>query len=113
MLLAVAVVSYAVLPTELAPGNSFLKIFDDLTFVMLDLVLFSLVVLTFTIFAGGRISKWLMILGGASVLYVFGDEDYLLLIANGSYYNGSYNDLIFLLAYIAFAFAFYVHRREW
>jgi hypothetical protein len=113
ILLAVALVMYAVVPTELATGHSFLKVFDDLTFVLLDLVLFSLVVLTFTIFAGGRISKWLLILGGASVLYVFGDEDFLILTANGSYYNGSYNDLIFLLAYITFAFAFYVHRREW
>jgi len=111
--LAFAVVSYTVLPTELAAGGTLLQTLDDLSFIILDLVMLSLVVLTFTIFVGGRISKWLMVLGGAAVLYVIGDEDFLIQTANGTYYNGSYNDLIFLLAYLTFALAFYLHRREW
>ena len=111
--LAVVVVTYAVLPAELATGGSLIKILDDLAFILLDLLLFSLVVLTFTIFAGGRISKWLVAMGLASLLYVVGDEDFLVQTANGTYYNGSYNDLIFLLAYTTYALAFYIHRREW
>jgi hypothetical protein len=113
MALAASAVYYTVLPTVLAAAGTTLQVLDDLTFVSLDLVMLTLVVLTFTIFVGGRISKWLMVLGGAAVLYVIGDEDFLIQTANGTYYNGSYNDLIFLLAYLTFALAFYLHRREW
>jgi hypothetical protein len=111
--LAAGAVYYTVLPSVLASANTTLQILDNLTYVTLDLVLLTLVVLTFTIFVGGRISRWLVFLGGASVLYVVGDEDFLIQTANRTYYNGSYNDLIFLLAYLTFALAFYLHRREW
>lgn len=113
MALAATAVYYTVLPTVLPSAGTTLRLLDNLTFVSLDLVMLSLVVLTFTIFVGGRISRWLVFLGGASVLYVIGDEDFLIQTANGTYYNGSYNDLIFLLAYLTFALAFYLHRREW
>ena len=112
MALVAAVVYYTVLP-DAAAGQTLLQTLDNLTFVSLDLVLLTLVVLTFTIFVGGRMSRWLVCLGAASVLYVIGDEDFIIQTATGAYYNGSYNDLIFLLAYLTFALAFYLHRREW
>jgi len=113
MVLAAAAVYLTVLPTEAAAGRTFLETIDNMTFVLLDLAFLSLVVLTFTIFVGGRISKWLVVMGGAAVLYVIGDEDFMIQTATGTYYNGSYDDLIFLLAYLTFALAFYLHRREW
>ena len=113
MVLAAAAVYFTVLPTEVAAGRTLLETIDNMTFVFLDLVFLTLVVITFTIFMGGRISKWLMFMGGAAVLYVIGDEDFMIQTATGTYYNGSYNDLIFLLAYLTFALAFYLHRREW
>jgi len=113
MVLAATAVYLTVIPTEAAAGRTFLETIDDMTYVFLDLAFLSLVVLTFTIFVGGRISRWLVFMGGAAVLYVVGDEDFLIQTATGTYYNGSYNDLIFLLAYLTFALAFYLHRREW
>jgi hypothetical protein len=113
MALAATAVYYTVVPTVLASTSTMLQVLDNLTYVSLDLVMLTLVVLTFTVFVGGRMSRWLVFLGGASVLYVVGDEDFLIQAANGTYYNGSYNDLIFLLAYLTFALAFYLHRREW
>ncbi|HMD78880.1 MAG TPA: hypothetical protein VKF39_02735 [Nitrososphaerales archaeon] len=113
MVVAAAAVYFTVVPTEAAAGRTFLETLDNMTFILLDLAFLALVVLTFTIFVGGRISKWLAFVGVGAVLYVVGDEDFLIQTANGTYYNGSYNDLIFLLAYLTFALAFYLHRKEW
>jgi len=108
---AAIVVMATVIPTEVAANPTLVQSLDDLSFVILDLVLLSLTILSFVIFTGGTIAKWFVMFGVGSALYVVADEDYLILVNNGTYYNGSYNDLIFLLAYLTFAFAFYLHRR--
>ena len=119
--LAGAVVSIAIvgavalgleLPTELSRGLSPVNTLSDLAYPILDLALFSLTAFSLAIFLGGAISKWWILFGGASLLYVVGDEYFLFQIAVGTYYNGSVDDLFFILGYLTFALAFYAHRRE-
>jgi hypothetical protein len=109
---AVTVAMGMVVPSELSQGLSALNIMTDLAYPILDLVLFSLTILCLAIFVGGRISKWWYLFGGASLLYVIGDEYFLYQVAAGNYYNGSIDDLFFILGYLTFALAFYAHRRE-
>jgi hypothetical protein len=101
-----------VLPIELSTGPSLSQFITDMTYPVLDLVLFTLTVLSLAVFAGGRIAKWWMLFGAGSVMYVIADEYFLYQVAHGSYYNGSLDDLIFLLGYLTFALAFYAHRKE-
>ena len=84
----------------------------DMIYPTLDLTLLSLTILSLAIFIGGAIEKWWLFFGAGATLYVIGDEFFLYQVANGTYYNGSVDDLIFLLAYLTFALAFYVHRKE-
>ncbi|MGP8126145.1 MAG: hypothetical protein ACLQEQ_09855 [Nitrososphaerales archaeon] len=100
-----------VVPLELSTSPTFLKALTDLGYPILDLALFSLTVLALAIFITGSIANWWLLFGVGSVLYVIGDEFFLYQVAAGSYYNGSLDDLIFILGYLTFAFAFYVHRR--
>lgn len=101
-----------VLPVELSQNLGPLTVLTDLAYPVLDLALFSISVLCLAIFLGGSISKWWILFGGASLLYAVGDEYFLLQVSAGTYYNGSLDDLVFILGYLTFAFAFYVHRRE-
>ena len=110
--IAVALALSFVLPIELAQKHTISAFLTDMTYPVLDLVLLSLTVLSLAIFAGGTIAKWWVLFGIASALYVIGDEFFLYQVAQGSYYNGSVDDLIFLLGYLTFALAFYVHRKE-
>jgi len=110
--IAVALALAFVLPIELAQELSVTAFLTDMIYPVLDLVLLSLTVLSLAIFAGGTIARWWMLFGAASAIYVVGDEFFLYQVAQGSYYNGSVDDLIFLLGYLTFALAFYVHRKE-
>jgi len=110
--IAAALALSFVLPIEFEQGHTISVFLTDMTYPVLDLVLFSLTVLSLAIFAGGTIAKWWILFGIASALYVIGDEFFLYQVAQGSYYNGSVDDLIFLLGYLTFALAFYVHRKE-
>ena len=101
-----------VLPVELSKGLPMLNMVTDLTYPMLDLVLVSLTILSLAIFIGGTISRWWVTFGAASALYVIADEYFLYLVASNAYYNGSFDDLIFILGYLTFALAFFAHRRE-
>jgi len=101
-----------VVPTELSMNYPTTHVLTDLIYPVLDLTLLSAAILSVAIFIGGRIRKYWIVLSGAIVLYVLGDEFFLYQVANGSYYNGSVDDLLFLLGYLAFALAFYLHRRE-
>jgi len=101
-----------VIPVELSQNVSPLKFITDMSYPVLDLVLVSLSALSLAIFSGGRIAKWWMLFGAAATLYVIGDEYFLYQIAQGTYYNGSVDDLIFLLGYLTFAMSFYTHRKE-
>lgn len=109
---AVALALLFVLPVELAKSLSTINLLTDMLYPVLDLVLLSLAVLSLAIFVGGRIASWWVLFGAGATLYVIGDEFFLYQIAHGTYYNGSVDDLIFLLGYLTFAMAFYVHRKE-
>ena len=101
-----------VMPAELSKGLGPLNTFSDMIYPVLDLVLFSLTALCLAIFLGGRISRWWILFGAASLLYVVGDEYFLYQVAAGTYYNGSFDDMFFILGYLTFAIAFHAHRRE-
>jgi hypothetical protein len=109
---AVALALLFVLPVELAQNLSAINILTDMLYPVLDLVLLSLAVLSLAIFVGGRIARWWILFGAGATLYVIGDEFFLYQVAQGTYYNGSVDDLIFLLGYLTFAMAFYAHRKE-
>ena len=109
---AVVLAMGVVLPMELSQSLSAAQLIADLEYPILDLVLVSLTILLLTIFTGGSISKWWHLFGIASTLYVIGDEYFLYLVASGTYYNGSLDDLLFVLGYFTFALAFLTHRRE-
>jgi len=101
-----------VIPIELSIGNPPLETITDLIYPALDLVLFSLAVLSLAIFLGGTIGKWWILFVGAIILDIVADEYFLYLEAKGTYYNGSFDDLIYLWAYLIFALAFYIHKKE-
>ena len=101
-----------VIPVELGKNLSAINFLTDMMYPVLDLVLLSLALLSLAIFAGGRIANWWMLFGAGASLYVIGDEFFLYQVAHGTYYNGSIDDLIFLLGYLTFAMSFYVHRKE-
>ena len=108
---AVALAMAFVLPIEFAENEPALTVFTDLLYPILDLALFSLTVVALAIFIGGSISKWWVLFAAGSVLYVVGDEFFLYQVAAGTYYNGSIDDLLFILGYLTFALAFYTHRK--
>jgi len=101
-----------VLPVELGQNLSAINFLTDMIYPVLDLVLLSLAVLSLAIFAGGSIAKWWMLFGAGASLYVIADEFFLYQVAHGTYYNGSIDDLIYLLGYLTFAMSFYTHREE-
>ena len=81
-----------VIPTELKMANPPIVTVTDLTYPALDLVLFSLAVLSLAIFLGGSIGKWWIMVVGAIILDIVADEYFLYLEAKGTYYNGSFDD---------------------
>ena len=101
-----------VIPLELSMNYPAIKIATDMIYPVLDLTLLSAAILSIAIFIDGTIGRYWGVLAGGIILYVLGDEFFLYQVANGSYYNGSVDDLFFLLGYLAFALAFYIHRRE-
>lgn len=109
---AVVLALIFILPVELAQNLAPVQFLTDMVYPVLDLALLSLAVLSLSIFFGGSIAKWWIIFGVGAGLYVIADEFFLYQIANGTYYNGSVDDLIFLLGYLTFALAFYAHRKE-
>jgi hypothetical protein len=109
---AIALALIFILPVELAQSLTPVQFLTDMIYPLLDLTLLSLAVLSLSIFIGGSIAKWWMIFGVGAALYVIADEFFLYQVANGTYYNGSVDDLFFLLGYLTFALAFYAHRKE-
>jgi len=109
---AVALALIFVLPVELSQNLTPLNLLTNILYPVLDLVLLSLALLSLAIFAGGRIANWWLLFAAGATLYVIGDEFFLYQVAQGSYYNGSVDDLVFLLGYLTFAMAFYTHRKE-
>jgi hypothetical protein len=109
---AAALALVFVLPVELGKSLSAFNFITDMTYPALDLVLLSLAILALAIFVGGAIATWWVLFGAGAALYVIGDEFFLYQVAHGTYYNGSADDLIFLLGYLTFALAFYAHTKE-
>lgn len=101
-----------VLPVELGKSLSVINLLTDMIYPVLDLTLLSLAILSLVIFFGGSIAKWWVLFGIGATLYVIGDEFFLYQVAHGTYYNGSVDDLIFLLGYLTFALSFYTHGKE-
>ena len=84
----------------------------DLLYPITDIILLSLTILNLAIFMGGTISRWWMMFGAGIVLYIIADELFLYQESKGTYYNGSTSDIAYVLSYLVFALAYYVHRRE-
>jgi hypothetical protein len=101
-----------VLPIEFAQNLSPVNLMTDMIYPVLDLVLFSLAVLSLAIFYGGTIARWWILFGLGATLYAVADEFFLYQVAAGSYYNGGLDDFIFLIGYLVLALAFYAHRKE-
>jgi len=108
---ALAVVSL-VIPPEMAMSEPLLQRFTDIGYPVLDLSLLSATVLSLAIFYGASLSRWLIAFAAAAIAYVVADELFLYMVAAGTYYNGSVDDLLFLVGYLLFALAFYEHRRR-
>lgn len=84
----------------------------DFAYPFLDLLMLSLAVVGLMIFYGGTVAKSWLLLIGAILLNVAADFLFTYLSATGTYYDGSFDDVLFLWGYILFALAFYVHKKE-
>lgn len=98
-------------PTVTEVADLLTRVFD-FAYPTLDLVMLSFAILGFFVLRGGTLARsWLLLLV-AMVLEVAGDLSFDYLTATGSYYNGSFNEAFYAVAYITFALAFYIHREE-
>jgi hypothetical protein len=107
-----ALVVGVVLPIEFSSSLPLFDAITNLSYPILDLSLLSITILSLAIFFGGTLARWWVLFAGASVSYIVADELFLYQVAAGTYYNGSFDDLFFLLGYLLFALAFYAHRKE-
>lgn len=64
------------------------------------------------IFIGMSMGKWWTILALAIILDIIGDELFLYQVAVSTYYNGGFDDLIYVWAYLLVGLAFALHKRE-
>ena len=101
-----------VMRSEFAMTQPLTSTITDLAYPISDIVLLSLTILNLAIFIGGTISKWWILFGAGIVLYIIADELFLYQESKGTYYNGSSSDIMYVLSYLVFALAFYVHARE-
>jgi hypothetical protein len=101
-----------VMRSEFAMTQPLTSTITDLAYPISDIVLLSLTILNLAIFIGGTISKWWILFGAGIVFYIIADELFLYQESKGAYYNGSSSDMMYVLSYLVFALAFYVHTRE-
>ncbi|MDA4130484.1 MAG: hypothetical protein OK457_06910 [Thaumarchaeota archaeon] len=101
-----------VMRSEFAITQPLTATITDLAYPISDIVLLSLTILNLAIFIGGTIGKWWILNGAGIVLYIVADELFLYQNSQGTYYNGSSSDMVYVLSYLVFALAYYVHRRE-
>jgi hypothetical protein len=101
-----------VLPTEFAGNPSFLTVIDDQIYLIMDMALLSLTVLSVAIFSGGTMARWWTVLAAGFAMEIIGDEVFFFLNANGTYYNGALSDPIYVMGYLLIALAFYLHKKE-
>jgi len=110
--ISISIVLAIVIPIEFSQTRSHLTVVTDLAYPAADLVLLSLTILSLAIFAGGTMSKWWYPLAGAIILDIVADELFLYQVANGTYYNGGIDDLMYVWAYLIFGLAFYIHHKQ-
>ena len=85
--------------------------FFDFAYPLLDLALLTFAILGLTLLVKGNLGRsWLLFTIGI-LLNVFADLLFSYTTARGGYYIGSLPDFLFLLGYISFGQAFYVHKR--
>jgi len=101
-----------VMRSEFAITQPLTSTITDLLYPITDIILMSLTILNLAIFIGGTISKWWIMFGAGIVFYIIADELFLYQNSQGTYYNGSSSDIAYVLSYLVFALAYYVHRRE-
>lgn len=107
-----SLVASVVLPIEFSTPKPALTTFTDLAYPAADLVLLSLTILSVAIFAGGSMGKWWIVLAAAIILDIVGDELFLYQVAVGTYYNGGFDDLIYVWAYLMVWLSFTMHKKE-
>jgi hypothetical protein len=106
------IVFQLVLPTEFAGNPSVLTVIDDQIYLIMDMALLSLTILSLAIFSGGTMARWWTILAAGFALDIIGDEVFFYQNAQGTYYNGSLSDALYVFAYLFLALAFYIHRKQ-
>ncbi|MFI5421182.1 MAG: hypothetical protein ACHQ1H_09480 [Nitrososphaerales archaeon] len=112
ILASIILVVAVVLPEEQSDPRPLLTALTDWAYPAADLILLSLIILSLAIFAGGTISKWWYWLAGGIIVDIIGDELFLYQVAQGTYYNGGIDDLLYVWAYLIIGLAFYLHMRE-
>jgi hypothetical protein len=110
--ISVALVLGIVVRYEISNPNPLLTTATDLAYPIADLILLSLTILSLAIFIGGSMGKWWSVLAAAIILDIVGDELFLYQVANGTYYNGNIDDLIYVWAYLLVALAYYMHTKQ-
>ncbi len=98
IVLGLALLYSIILPQELASHPSFLEFLDDLLYLICDTVLLSTSVLCLAVFLGGTISRWWTSLAAGFALFVTADVIFFFQTAQGTYYNGSGSDLVYILS---------------
>lgn len=109
---SVSLVVSVVIPIEFSTPKAPLTMFTDLAYPAADLILLSLTILSMAIFIGGSMGKWWIVLALAIILDIIGDELFLYQVAMGTYYNGGFDDLIYVWAYLLVWLSFVLHKRE-
>jgi hypothetical protein len=112
IIISIALVLGIVVRYEVSNPHPLLTTATDLAYPVADIILLSLTILSLAIFIGGSMGKWWSVLAGAIILDIVGDELFLYQVANGTYYNGNIDDLIYVWAYLLFALAYYMHRKQ-
>ena len=110
--LSAIVVLTVVVPIEFSKSQAAALNFTDALYPILDLSLLSVALLCLVIFINGKLGKWWLLICGGAIFNIAGDELFLYQTSQSTYYNGSASDLLFIVGYLFFALAFYVHRKE-
>ena len=101
-----------VMRSEFAMTQPLEATITDLAYPITDIVMFALTTLNLAVFIGGTFSKWWIIFAIGILLYIVADELFLYQESLGTYYNGSSSDVFYVLSYLVFGLAYYVHKRE-
>ncbi len=104
------------MPVLAEAPEDFATLFFDLAYPSLDLVLLLESILGLSVFTVAKLkcrvgAAW-HVINAAIFANVLGDMTFSYTTLNGTYYNGHPQELLFLVSYLLFALAFYVHSKE-